>query len=126
MKCLRNTWNGDIALWKAFWLLGVLGYVFVRLAEVIIFRLGMSLRPFFPMLFLTDRSLLIMTSVLIATLCLLLGPYTIFTVIVVWRSSKRYVGPRFLKYAARVAIVVIVLFGLYHSMSAYRFFFLAS
>ncbi|OIO03322.1 MAG: hypothetical protein AUJ49_04615 [Desulfovibrionaceae bacterium CG1_02_65_16] len=87
MKILLRLWRGEVALWKSFWLLGVLGKIILIGSFALL--AGTVPLPFSSFLTLLAVNLL----------------HTIFSIVCIWRSADNYAGPRAYGFLARAFIV---------------------
>jgi hypothetical protein len=93
---VRNLWAGNIPLAKAFWEYGLLYSILLNAATT-----------------MGSLALWSMDQMVLGMIVHLLPmPYTILTLVAVWRSADKYQGDQMWATAARVAITTIVLMSI--------------
>ena len=86
-----NFWNGDIALVKSYWLVGVVcGAIVGFLSGMIILALGLHFDAVWGLLI----------------------PWFIYSTVGIWRSSNKYKGPTHWAILAKVFVVLGILINL--------------
>ena len=94
LSFLARSWRGETSLAAAFWLVYFLFGLILSLIVSIIFKMG------FPHInYLEYRSI-------IAAICF---PYTLFSIVCVWRSAKN--SSAFWRIIARIIVILSLIFG---------------
>lgn len=97
MDLVKSLWRGDVTLWKTYWLFGVLGGLAFNLAFLYI--------QFNSIDFYAAPGAKFVVWTLIG--CAFI--YGIFMMFAIWRSAKKYTGPKTNAVLARVAVVIGVM-----------------
>ena len=97
---IMDFWNGDVKLWKSFWLMRTLA-AFVY--GVIIATAWAVMNPYveFPILLAL----------------ILIVPVDVFMIIGTWRSSDKYKGPKFWAVLTKIVLVLGIITTLFNLFS---------
>tara|TARA_Y100000294_G_C8465994_1_gene300651 strand:+ start:392 stop:694 length:303 start_codon:yes stop_codon:yes gene_type:complete len=93
MSLIIKFWNGDVTLWKSYWLVGVI------IGNLIAFIVGFIY--YFLINGYNDE-----------TVALLLSPFLIYLLVGIWRSAGKYTGHKAWAYSARFFTIIGILSGL--------------
>lgn len=99
MTTLEKFWRGDVCLWKAYWLFGIAGLIFLPIIAVI-------LTAVIGNLVLTDFPYPLF-KIWVSSLSLVYIAYAIFIVVVIFRCTKSYQGSLKWAFCAKVSILAL-------------------
>jgi len=124
MKWMTNLWKGEMPLWKAFWVYGVLMSVLLYVAGLLAAGAMLVLMVFF----IFSPSVPFNVTVVFTVILLPGIAYQVLSSVGIWRSSENYSGSRVNSMMARAVVLAYVactVLGLYTyvhiaSLSGYR------
>jgi len=100
VRLIKSLWRGEIALWKCFWLFGVVGLLGLSYAQG---WFNLSIIKNLP-----GASVYLIIA--FAALSLI---YLLIILVSVWRSATRYKGIKIWKYLAKFAVISVVSVNIY-------------
>ncbi len=106
-----KVWQGNLALWKIYWIGGVLGFYVIKL----LFRLLQNavenqdtwVRILFGILYSIGSNYAVIFSLLLIDV--IVWMYMLFILVGIWRSAKKYTGSRIWTLLAYATVIVNVL-----------------
>lgn len=101
VKWITNLWKGEMPLWKAFWVYGVIMSVLLYLATVLAAN-GILVLVFF---FIFSQSVPFNGTLLFAAILLPGAAYQVLSSVGIWRSADNYSGRRVNSIMARAAVM---------------------
>lgn len=99
-SAISSTLSGKTALWKSFWLLGILGTIV--LSYFLQWTLDTTIKTapkIYP---------IVTVSGIVFTFC-----YTAFVIVAIWQSASSYHGPKVFALGAKLAVIIYLLFLAY-------------
>jgi hypothetical protein len=107
MRWITNLWQGEMPLWKAFWVYGVTMSVLLYLATVLAAN-GILVLVFF---FIFSPSVPFNVTWLFAAILLPGVAYQVLSSVGIWRSADKYSGRRVNSVMARAAALAYLAFA---------------